>query len=224
MNLRFTRARPERAAPRSNTVVPPSGTELKDRLSVKVTTPSDGGSWVEKAPENEVASKPFPLTVPKIATLRNSVPPTFDSDSAEVSKLNVKPPTCQKLAKPGSDVLNVQGAASVTCVPWGMPPLNVAKVPDSVPTVLVPQETTLEAETTEPVLRTAVPEKPMLPVIGTALTVCVMATATIAATASLMIFFILVFVVCLRYFLELTKHCQCQPYFDCLKNSVKGLP
>ncbi len=102
----------------------------------------------------------------------------------------MKPPTVQKFAK--APELNNHGAAKVTDVPGAMPPLNVAKVPDIALlwTVFAPQETTLVAVRRLLESKVAVPWKPMVPVIGVALAVYERATATTAATASVMIFFI----------------------------------
>ena len=89
---------PERAAPSNMTVVPPSGTELKERRSVKVVMPLAGGFATWNVPVKAVVSKPIALTVPTKTTFRKV--PSLEA-TLEDERLNVKVgavPTDQKLA------------------------------------------------------------------------------------------------------------------------------
>ncbi len=79
MNFRLISARPERAVPNRSTVVPPSGTDWNERLSVKMKAPLAGGVCVEKLPENAVVSKPLPLTVPLRTTFKKVLPPKVEA-------------------------------------------------------------------------------------------------------------------------------------------------
>lgn len=135
MNLRLSSAMPERAAPSSMTVVPPSGTELKERRSVKVVMPLAGGLATWNVPLNAVVSKPIALTVPAKMTFKK--PPIFEK-TLEEERLNVKvgaTPTDQKLAI--APELKFQGEAIVTGWPPAEPsePMNVPEVEFGVTTV-----------------------------------------------------------------------------------------
>ncbi len=89
-------------------------------------TPLAGGFWVLNFHEPDVVVKPWPLIVPVPLTLRN---PLACMPMEDVVRLNVNPPTFQRLASPE---LKFQGAAIVT----GAPTLtNVAKFPDRLTTV-----------------------------------------------------------------------------------------
>ena len=72
--MRLMSAMPESAAPSNMTVVPPSGTELNDKRSVKVVIPFAGGLATWNEPVNAVVSNPIALTVPERNTFKKVVP------------------------------------------------------------------------------------------------------------------------------------------------------
>jgi len=160
---------PESAAPSSMTVVPPSGTEWKDKLSVKVAIPFAGGSCTENEPLKAVVSKPIALTVPAIKTLTK--PAGLGCRLEEVRlNVNVGPdiPVAVQKAAIGPE-LKLQGDAKATGWPPAEPKSvrNTPEVEAGV-TTSPNQLTTAVAPPTVPEFNWAEPAKPMLPVIGTA--------------------------------------------------------